>query len=142
MKPLLSINPSTGSIIKSFDQYGESKVDHIISGAHKIQKIWEKTELKFKLACIERLSEILADSKKEYASLMAEEMGKPFKQGTEEIEKCIWLCNYFIGNSKNYLKDKIVKTKGQKSIFVVTGLKNVLFTNIFLQFLLYLNFFI
>ena len=126
MKPLLSINPSTGSIIKSFDQYGESKVDHIISGAHKIQKIWEKTELKFKLACIERLSEILADSKKEYASLMAEEMGKPFKQGTEEIEKCIWLCNYFIGNSKNYLKDKIVKTKGQKSFITFKPLGLIL----------------
>jgi len=126
MKPLLSINPSTGSIIKSFDQYGESKVDHIISGAHKIQKIWEKTELKFKLACIERLSEILADSKKDNASLMAEEMGKPFKQGIGEIEKCIWLCNYFIDNSKNYLKDKIVKTKGQKSFITFKPLGLIL----------------
>ena len=126
MKPLLSINPSTSSIIKSFDQYSENKINHIINTAHKVQKFWENTELKFKLACIERLSEILADSKKDCASLMAEEMGKPFKQGIEEIEKCIWLCNYFIDNSKNYLKDKIVKTKGQKSFITFKPLGLIL----------------
>ena len=74
------------------------------------------TDLDFRLACLERLSEFLADSKKEYASLMAEEMGKPFKQGIGEIEKCIWLCNYFVVNSKNYLRDKIVKSKAKSFI--------------------------
>ena len=126
MKPLLSINPYTNSIIKSFDQFSEKKIDRIIYGACKDQKIWEDTELNFKLACFERLSEILADSTKEYALLMAEEMGKPFKQGIGEIEKCIWLCNYFIGNSKNYLKDKIVKTKGQKSYITLKPLGLIL----------------
>ena len=114
MKPLLSINPSTGSIFKSFDQYSEKKIDHIVDVGYKIQKNWRNTDLQFRLACLKSLSEILADLKKEYASLMAEEMGKPFKQGTGEIEKCIWLCNYFVDNSKNYLDDKIVKTRGKK----------------------------
>ena len=103
MKPLFSVNPSTDSIIKSFDQYSERKIYHIIDGACKVQKNWKNTDLDFRLACLERLSELLADYKREYASLMAEEMGKPFKQGISEIEKCIWLCNYFIGNSKKYL---------------------------------------
>ena len=81
MEPLLSINPSTGALIKSFDQYNENKVDRIICGAYKAQKNWGSTDLQFRLACLNRLSEILADSKKEYASSMTEEMGKPFKQG-------------------------------------------------------------
>ena len=38
MRPLLSINPSNGSIIKSFDQFSEKKIDHIIGGAYKVQK--------------------------------------------------------------------------------------------------------
>ena len=126
MRPLLSINPSTGSIIKSFNQYSEKKLDQIIASAHKAQKTWEKTDLNLKLVCLKHLSEILADSKRDYASLMAEEMGKPFKQGTGEIEKCIWLCNYFINNSKNYLKEKNVKTKGQKSFIIFKPLGLIL----------------
>ena len=57
---------------------------------------------------------------------MAEEMGKPLKQGIGEIEKCIWLCNYFIGNSKNYLNDKIVRTRGQKSFITFKPLGLIL----------------
>ena len=126
MRQLHSINPSNGSVIKSFDQFSKKKIDHIIGGAYKIQKNWRDTDLQFRLACLERLSAILADYKIEYASLMAEEMGKPFKQGIGEIEKCIWLCNYFIGNSKNYLNDKIVKTKGQKSFITFKPLGLIL----------------
>ena len=126
MKPLLSINPSTGSLIKSFDQYNEKKIDRIIGGAYKAQKNWQSTDLHFRLACLERLSEILTDSKKEYASLMAEEMGKPLKQGIGEIEKCIWLFNYFIVNSENYLNDKIVTTRGQKSFITFKPLGLIL----------------
>ncbi len=126
MKPLVSINPATGSLIKSFDQYNERKIDRIIAGAYKAQKNWGSTVLQLRLACLKRLSEILADSKKEYASLMAEEMGKPLKQGIGEIEKCIWLCNYFIGNSKNYLSDKIIRTRGQKSFITFKPLGLIL----------------
>ena len=31
---------------------------------------------------------------------MADEMGKPIKQGMGEINKCIWLCDYYLKNSK------------------------------------------
>ena len=126
MKPLLSTNPSTGSLIKSYDQFNEKKINRIIDGAYKVQKNWESSDLQFRLTCLERLSEILADSKKEYAFLMAEEMGKPLRQGIGEIEKCIWLCSYFISNSKNYLNDKIVKTRGQKSFIAFKPLGLIL----------------
>ena len=53
---------------------------------------------------------------------MAEEMGKPFKQGISEIEKCIWLCNYYIENSAKYLEDKKIKTDGQKSFVTLRPL--------------------
>ena len=105
MKPLVSINPATGSLIKSFDQYNERKIDRIIAGAYKAQKNWGSTTLQLRLACLKRLSEILADSKKEYASLMAEEMGKPLKQGLVKL-KSAFGSNYFIGNSKIILKTK------------------------------------
>ena len=52
----------------------------------KLKKNGNNTDLKFRLTCLEQLSEVLSDSKREYSLLMAEEMGKPFKQGIGEIE--------------------------------------------------------
>ena len=119
MTPLLSINPSTGIEIKSYPQYSYDRINNIIKSATEAQKIWKNTDLKFRLGCIKQLSEIISDHKREYSSLMAEEMGKPLKQGISEIEKCVWLCNYYIKNSKEYLEDKIVKTHGQKSFVTI-----------------------
>ena len=47
--------------------------------------------------------------------LMADEMGKPIKQGMGEISKCIWLCDYYLNNSKQVLCEKYVKTEFNKS---------------------------
>ena len=115
MKPLLSVNPSTGSLIKSFDQYSDEHINQLLNRASEIQKNWQNTELCLRLTCLEHLSGILSDFKRDYALLMAEEMGKPIRQGIGEIEKCIWLCNYYISNSEKYLGDTKVKIDGQKS---------------------------
>ena len=115
MNPLLSINPSTGLKIRSYNQHNDVEIDNILNSSYEAQKKWQNTDLKFRLACLEQLSEVLSDSKREYSLLMAEEMGKPFKQGIGEIKKCIWLCKYYRKNSKKYLDDKKVKTDGQKS---------------------------
>ncbi len=126
MKPLLSINPSTGFKIRSYNQHNDLEIENILNSSLEAQKNWQNTDLKFRITCLQQLSEVLSDSKREYSSLMAEEMGKPFKQGIGEIEKCIWLCNYYIENSKKYLDDKKIKTDGQKSFVTIKPLGLIL----------------
>ena len=126
MKPLLSINPATGLEIRSYNQHSDEEIENILNNSTEAQKNWQNTDLKFKLTCFKQLSEVLSDSKREYSLLMAEEMGKPFKQGIGEIEKCIWLCNYYIENSAKYLEDKKIKTDGQKSFVTLRPLGLVL----------------
>ena len=45
------------------------------------------------------------------SALMADEMGKPKKQGMLEISKCAWLCDYYLKNSEQVLSDKYVETE-------------------------------
>ena len=47
--------------------------------------------------------------------LMADEMGKPKKQGMGEISKCVWLCDYYLKNSEQVLSDKHVETEFYES---------------------------
>ena len=126
MKPLLSINPSTGLQIRSYKQHSNDEIENILNRSIEAQKNWQNTDIKFRLTCLLQLSEILSDSKREYSSLMAEEMGKPYKQGIAEIEKCIWLCDYYIEHSKKYLEDKKIKTDGQKSFVTLRPLGLIL----------------
>ena len=49
------------------------------------------------------------------SALMADEMGKPKKQGMVEISKCAWLCDYYLKNSELILSDKHVKTEFYES---------------------------
>ncbi len=119
MTPLLSINPSTGMEIKSYPQHSYESIDTMIFNASEAQNYWKDTNLKFRLECVKQLSEIISDRKREYASLMAQEMGKPLNQGIGEIEKCIWLCNYYLLNSEQFLEDKIIDTDGQKSFVTI-----------------------
>ena len=49
------------------------------------------------------------------SALMADEMGKPKKQGMVEISKCVWLCDYYLKNSEQVLSDKYVETEFYES---------------------------
>ncbi len=74
MKPLLSINPSNGMVIKSYPQYPYERIIKILNYAAEAQNNWKNTNLKFRLERIKQLSEIISERKIEYASLMAQEM--------------------------------------------------------------------
>ena len=56
------------------------------------------------------------DRKIEYSYLMAHEMGKPISQAESEIEKCIWLCDYYFENAAQFLEDEIINDNAQKYI--------------------------
>ena len=46
---------------------------------------------------------------------MADEMGKPLVQGEAEINKCVWLCNYYIDNTDSFLSLEQIETEFHKS---------------------------
>ena len=47
--------------------------------------------------------------------LMADEMGKPMKQGNAEIHKCVWLCDYYLKHAEQFLNAKSVETEFYQS---------------------------
>lgn len=46
---------------------------------------------------------------------MTEEMGKPISQSIAEIEKCVWLCDFYITNAEDFLADSIIETDAKES---------------------------
>ena len=124
--PLISINPSTNQEIASYNEYSDSKVSDIIQSVDLSQSSWNKVSLEFRLDCLKEMIGVLKDGKIEYSRLMADEMGKPISQAEGEIDKCIWLCEYYFENAAQFLEDKIIDDNAQKYIITIQPLGIIL----------------
>ena len=123
---LISIDPATGNEIKAYPKHSPNEVAYILDQASQAQKNWCNTDLDLRISCLEQTAGTLRDRAKEYAKLMAREMGKPLSQGLGEIEKCAWLCEYYAEKSKSFLDDKVVDISGQKSLISIQPIGLVL----------------
>ena len=101
-----SINPLNNKKSRSFKFHTENQVIKKLKLSLESQKKWKEFPVSKKVLCFKMLTSILKKNKNKYASLMAQEMGKPVNQGLQEIEKCIWLCDFYLKNSVTFLKSK------------------------------------
>jgi succinate-semialdehyde dehydrogenase/glutarate-semialdehyde dehydrogenase len=71
-------------------------------------------------------AQVLRSNAAEYAHLMAEEMGKPVRSGTAEVQKCALGCDYYAANAERFLAPEVVKTEARKSFVTFQPLGVVL----------------
>ena len=113
---LVSIDPSTGEEIQSYQEISEIEVQNILEEVILSQSSWSSTSFDFRLDCLNEITGVLKDGKREFAQLMTREMGKPVMQSSGEIEKCIWLCEYYLNNSEQFLADKKIQSDTHKCL--------------------------
>ena len=110
-----SINPANGKIIKTYKEDSGQNVTRKIEQTHKAWLKWRETSFADRAVLLKKLADNLTQRKNELAVLMANEMGKPLKDGVAEIEKCASVCEYYADNGAQFLADEIVKTDASKS---------------------------
>lgn len=112
---LKSINPFNGELIKSYSEDTYPQLKDKISQTNNCWQKYQFTDFSERSKSMKNLAQILNNRKENLAKLMAAEMGKPIKQGFTEIDKCIWVCNYYAENASQILKDEIIETEASKS---------------------------
>ena len=110
-----TVNPATGAVIQRYDEISTDNAFQIIESTYQAFLIWRTYTLAERALCMRKLAELLRSHKKEYALLIATEMGKPLAQGAAEIEKCALLCLHYADASQDYLKTRMVTTDMTKS---------------------------
>lgn len=123
---LESINPTTGQIIKSYEEMTESEVSRIIDEVFEAFQEWKNTSFSIRKDMMKRAGQVLRDNSKKYTELMAMEMGKPLGNGIGEIEKCAWCCDFFADNAEKFLQPEAVASTGRKSFVTFQPLGVVL----------------
>ncbi|HEY1234710.1 MAG TPA: NAD-dependent succinate-semialdehyde dehydrogenase [Candidatus Binatia bacterium] len=112
---ITSINPATGKAIKTYDEMTPEQAAAAVTQAHETWLTWRATAFTERAKLMKKTAEILRERKDELARLMAVEMGKPLAQGTAEVEKCAWACDYYADNAEKHLAPESIKTDASKS---------------------------
>ncbi len=113
--PLISINPATNEIIKTYEEASLEEIVGKLESTDNAYQSWKKTTFAHRSGLMKKAGQVLLKRKEEFAKLIATEMGKPFKQGIAEIEKCASVCNYYADNAEKFLSPEEVKTEALKS---------------------------
>ncbi|MBO6795131.1 MAG: NAD-dependent succinate-semialdehyde dehydrogenase [Balneolaceae bacterium] len=112
---LQTINPATNELVGEYREHTFEEVELFIQEANIAQEQWKTTEFDHRASLLKELANQLEENKDALAELMADEMGKPLKQGVGEVEKCAWLCRYYADNAEDFLSNELVDTDAQKS---------------------------
>lgn len=112
---LKSINPYTEEVNWTYNSFSIGECRARIENCRAAFSVWgslpaEERAKHFKIA-----AGILRKNTDTYAEIITKEMGKPIRQSKNEVQKCAQLCDYYVENAAELLKDEIVDTGAEKS---------------------------
>jgi succinate-semialdehyde dehydrogenase/glutarate-semialdehyde dehydrogenase len=110
-----SINPTTGEILKKYDEMTPEEIAATIEKADRAFASWRKTSFGERAERMRVAGRIVREKTDEYARLMADEMGKPLAEGRAEAEKCAWVCEYYAENAEKFLAREEIQTEASAS---------------------------
>jgi succinate-semialdehyde dehydrogenase/glutarate-semialdehyde dehydrogenase len=102
------------------------QVADAIEGAHAAFRSWRETSFAQRAPLMRGAARVLRAKSRELARLMAQEMGKPIRGGTAEVEKCAGCCDYFADNAERFLAREAIKTEASESFVTFNPLGVVL----------------
>ena len=110
-----SINPATGETIARYEEMPPPAVDAAIDAAHDAFLDWRTRRFEDRAERMRLAAELLKERARDYARLMADEMGKPVRDGIAEAEKCAAGCQYYAEHAARFLANAVVETEDRRS---------------------------
>ncbi len=110
-----AINPATDKLIKDYDEHSPVDVKNIISDVYDEYLLWKTTSFEYRSKLMHKAADVLRKNLDKYAKVITVEMGKPITESRAEVEKCIWVCDYYADNAEKFLADEIIESDAGKS---------------------------
>src|SRR5690606_11273708 len=123
---IATIDPATGETIRVYAELSPGEAALIVENADNAFHSWRRTSFDERAALMRQAASILRAGADEYGRLMAEEMGKPVRDGRAEAEKCAWVCDYYAENAGRFLAPEYVETDAQESFITFQPLGVIL----------------
>ena len=112
---IVSINPATGEVLKSFTPLTDSQIEQKLQMAADAFSKLRALKFSERARMMANAAQILEKEKEALGRLMTLEMGKPIRAAIEEAVKCAWACRYYVENAERFLADEVVETGATRS---------------------------
>ncbi|MGZ5094597.1 MAG: NAD-dependent succinate-semialdehyde dehydrogenase [Burkholderiales bacterium] len=110
-----SINPATGERLKTYEEMPRGEVEDILDKTHEAFLAWRWKSFEERGQRMRAAAQVLRNKAETYARLMAQEMGKPVRDGIAEAQKCAVGCEFYADNAERFLAREPVKTEARES---------------------------
>tara|TARA_B100001540_G_scaffold115234_1_gene103249 strand:- start:10 stop:1377 length:1368 start_codon:yes stop_codon:yes gene_type:complete len=115
MTTLKSINPATEELFAEFKEINLSSTEEIIEESSDSQRKWAAVDISKRTKIISKISDFVRNNKEVFAEIITNEMGKPISESIAEVEKCAWLCDYYVENGSRFLAEQSISSDADKS---------------------------
>lgn len=107
-----SVNPMTGEVVARYPLTTSAEVDRALTRSVTAFPAWSETAFSERGRLFRALAGRLTSRREELARVMATEMGKPIRQGRDEVDKCAITCHFYAEHSERFLADEPLVTEG------------------------------
>ncbi|WP_338358624.1 NAD-dependent succinate-semialdehyde dehydrogenase [Yeosuana marina] len=114
-KNITTINPYNQKVIKVYDLDSSSQIESKLKLADDRFNTWKEKEINERTALLTKVSNLLEERIDFLSELITLEMGKPINESIAEINKCIFLCDFYVVNAEAFLADQIIETDARES---------------------------
>ncbi|MBU2949362.1 NAD-dependent succinate-semialdehyde dehydrogenase [Tamlana agarivorans] len=114
-KDITTTNPYSNEDLESYNYFTSNEISEILLHADKTFQTWKTKGLSKKTGLVKKVADNLWDNRDKYAKLISSEMGKPIKESLAEIDKCMYLCDFYAKTSSDLLADALIETDAQES---------------------------
>ena len=104
--PYLSVNPTTGEVLKTFAEHTHEQMWTAVDDADKAFQIWAATAITDRSRLMHRAAQLLIERKDELARLATLEMGKRIAESRGEVDLSAAILKYFAQNAEGFLAPK------------------------------------
>lgn len=112
---ITTINPATGAKVADYPRMDAQQVQQALATAEERFQAWRQSSFTTRAERMRKAAQHLRASAPAFARLMAEEMGKPIKDGRAEVEKCAWVCEYYAEQAATFLAPERIVTDASES---------------------------
>lgn len=112
---LIAINPYNGEEIAKYPSLTEDQMHARIASAWRAFPAWRERSYAERAEVLRGVAAVLREHKSRLADLMADEMGKPVKEGGPEVEKAAWCAEHYAKHAASYLADDVLPSDASLS---------------------------
>jgi succinate-semialdehyde dehydrogenase/glutarate-semialdehyde dehydrogenase/succinyl-CoA reductase len=113
-RELKTINPATQEVINTYKIMTKEQINEKVKKAKNAFYEW-KEDIQKRAENLYHVAHVFRQDKERLAKVITNEMGKAIKEARSEVEKCIWVMEYYADNGRVLVTDEVVNTDARTS---------------------------